>query len=293
MKKPEDYKCHSSLEHYILANVRVADRDKVIFKKEDLIKIFEDAGFTPWTKYRCTYYSKDGVTTNTTSNWTFNNDVTLNWICNVFLMNIKTNAKIRYEGFKCFGDFVLYELLENYYHWSENGSYFLSQWELNEGVTFKQVLNEFVPRMYECLKEHIEQSVIKITLKNKKQKIKENKQSIENDVDLKIMSYCDELKKSDFEITFEENPQNNISKKFTILKKFVGYNGMINPQIEIRKNINGNYDILTNICKENDFDKFRQLPKDGEKIINILDALIGDYIKLPVKLIHSNINILI
>lgn len=293
MKKPEDYKCYSSLEHYILANVRIADRDKVIFKKEDLIKIFEDAGFTPWTKYRCTYYSKDGVTTNTTSNWTFNSDVTLNWICNVYLMNIKTNAKIRYEGFKCFGDFVLYELLENYYHWSENGSYFLSQWELNEGVTFNKVLNEFVPRMYECLKEHIEQAVIKITLKNKKQKIKENKQSIENDVDLKIMSYCDELKKSGFEITFEENPQNNISKKFTILKKFIGYNGMINPQIEIRKNLNGNYDILTNICKENDFDKFRQLPKDGEKIINILDALIGDYIKLPDKLIHSNINILI
>ena len=293
MKKPEDYKCHSLLEHYSLSNVHIADRNKVIFKKEDLTKIFEDAGFTPWTLYRCTYYSKDGVTTNTTSNWNLNNDVTLNLICHVLLMNIKTKTKIRYEGFKWFGEFVLYELLENYYHWSENGSCFLSQWELNEGVTFKQVLNEFVPRMYECLKEHIEQAVIKITLKNKKQKIKENKQSIENDVDLKIMAFCDELKKSGFEITFEENPQNNISKKFTILKKFIGYNGMINPKIEIRKNIKGNYDILTNICNENDFDKFRQLPNDCEKIVNILDALIGDYITLPVKLIHSNINILI
>jgi hypothetical protein len=139
------------------------------------------------------------------------------------------------------------------------------------------------------LKEHIEQAVAKVSLDNKKRIIKQKKQTIESDVDLKLMDLMDELKKFDFKTEVQNVSQNSICKIYTIKKIFGGYTGMINPTISIRKNISGSYDISTNINCDAEFDKYRKLPNNGERIVEVVNKLLGDYKTLPIILNHANI----
>jgi hypothetical protein len=190
---------------------------------------------------------------------------------------------------KYFGEFVLYEMIEKYFHWGEWRiiSYEHSGWLLNDGVTFDQIREEFVPQVYEWLKEHIEQAVSKVSLDNKKRVIKQKKQTIESDVDLKLMDLMDELKKFEFKTEVQNVTQNSICKIYTIKKIFGGYTGMINPTISIRKNINGSYDISTNINCDAEFDKYRKLPNNGDRIVEIVNMLLCDFKTLPIFLNHS------
>jgi hypothetical protein len=64
---------------------------------------------------------------------------------------------------------------------------------------------------------------------------------------------------------------------------------MINPTISIRKNISGSYDISTNINCDAEFDKYRKLPNNGERIVEVVNKLLGDYKTLPIILNHANI----
>lgn len=298
MKKPEDYKCYELLKNWTewAAFQRFyAARNYDLFTKEELEKIFVDAGFSAKQQpgYTYIYYANGDVETEHRHGISYDKNIDLNTVANIVLVNKVTKAKVRYGGFKYFGAFACYELIENYFHWKpkeKNG------WEgdcfvFNDGVTFEQIRKELVPKLLDCLKEHISQTLTKVALDNKKREIKSKKQTIESDIDLKILNYCDDLKTMGFDCTSVDNPQNNISKKYTIMKSFVGYNGMIDPRVEIRKDINGKYDILTNITATNDFDKIRKLPDDGIRIIEILNELLCGYKTLPRKLVHSNINI--
>lgn len=292
MKKPEEYKCHEIMQKYSNSHSHEDFlRDcEIIFKHEDIEKIFNECGFTSYkrTGYSYLHYRKDGVTTNVRF-WDLNSDVKLRDINSMYLINEVTKAKIRFGSLKYFGEFVLYEMIERYFHWSEWCviSYVHSGWVLNDGVTFDQIREEFVPQVYEWLKEHLEQAITKVSLDNKKRVIKQKKQAIESDSDLKIMDCMDDLKKFGFMTEVQTNPSTNISKIFTIKKLFHNYTGMINPSITIRKNISGSYDISTNINQDAEFDKIRKLPNDGDRIVEIVNMILGDFKTLPTNLKHA------
>lgn len=292
MKKPEEYKCHEIMIKYSNSHSHEDFQcdNEIIFKHEDLEKIFIDCGFTPYkrTGRSNLHYHKDGVSTNERF-WDFIKDVRLREINEMYLINEVTKAKVRYGSLKYFGEFVLYEMIEKYFHWGQWS--FISTthdgWVLNDGVTFDQIREEFVPQVYEWLKEHLEQAVTKVSLDNKKRVIKQKKQAIESDSDLKIMDLMDDLKKFGFMTEVQTNPSTNISKFFTIKKLFHNYTGMINPSITIRKNISGSYDISTNINQDAEFDKIRKLPNDGDRIVEIVNMILGDFKTLPTNLKHA------
>lgn len=294
MKKPEEYKCHEIMTKYSNSHSHEDFQfgNEIIFKQEDLEKVFKDCGFTPYknTGHSNLHYHKDGVSTNERF-WDFSKDVRLREINEMYLINEVTKAKVRYCSLKYFGEFVLYEMIEKYFHWGQWCiiSYEHSGWILNDGVTFDKIREEFVPKVYEWLKEHIEQAVTKVSLNNKKRVIKQKKQAIESDVDLKLMDFMDELKKFDFMTLVRNESSTSICKVFTISKIFEGYTGMISPIIEIRKSINGSYDISTNINMDAKIDKIRKLPNNGDRIIEIINMLLGDFKTLPIKLKHTNI----
>lgn len=292
MKKPEEYKCHEIMLKYSNSHSHEDFQcgSEIIFKHEDLEKIFNDCGFTSYrsTGHSAVHYHKDGVSTNERF-WDFIKDVRLREINEMYLINEVTKSKVRCGLLKYFGEFVLYEMIERYFHWGQ--WCFISTthdgWVLNDGVTFEQIRKEFVPQVYEWLKEHLVQAVQKVSLDNKKRVIKQKKQTIESDADLKIMDLMDELKKYDFKTEVQTNPSTNISKIFTIKKLFHNYTGMINPTITIRKNISGSYDISTNINQYAEFDKIRKLPNDGDRIVEIVNMILGDFKTLPTNLRHS------
>lgn len=292
MKKPEEYKCHEIMTKYSNSHSHEDFQfdSEIIFKKEDLEKVFNECGFTPYkrTGHSNLHYHKDGVSTNERF-WDFSKDVRLREINEMYLINEVTKAKVRYCSLKYFGEFVLYEMIEKYFHWGQWA--FISTthdgWILNDGVTFNQIREEFVPQVYEWLKEHIEQAVSKVSLDNKKRVIKQKKQTIESDVDLKLMDFMDELKKFDFKTEVQNVSQTSICKIYTIKKLFHNYTGMINPTITIRKNISGSYDISTNINQDAEFDKYRKLPNNGERIVEIVNMILGDFKTLPTNLKHA------
>ena len=292
MKKPEEYKCHEIMLKYSNSHSHESFLHdcEIIFKHEELEKIFNDCGFTSYkrTGRSNLHYHRDGVSTNDRF-WDFSKDVRLREINEMYLINEVTKAKVRYGSLKYFGEFVLYEMIERYFHWSEWCIICTthSGWALNDGVTFEQIREEFVPQVYEWLKEHLEQAVTKVSLDNKKRVIKQKKQAIESDSDLKIMDLMDDLKKFGFQTEVQTNSSTNISKTFTIKKLFHNYTGMINPSITIRKNISGSYDISTNINQDAEFDKIRKLPNNGDRIVEILNMILGDFKTLPTNLKHA------
>lgn len=174
MKKPEEYKCHEIMTKYSNSHSHEDFQfgNEIIFNQKDLEKIFKDCGFTSykWTGYSNIHYHKDGVSTNDKF-WDFSKDVKLREINEMYLINEVTKSKVRYGSLKYFGEFVLYEMIERYFHWSQ-WNYSCSGWVLNDGVTFNQIREEYVPKVYEWLKEHIEQAVAKVSLDNKKRVIK-------------------------------------------------------------------------------------------------------------------------
>ena len=181
MKKPEEYKCHKIMTKYSNSHSHEDFQygNEIIFKHKDLEKIFKDCGFTSykWTGHSNLHYHKDGVSTNPMF-WNFSKNVRLREINEMYLIDEVTKSKVGYGSLKYFGEFVLYEMIERYFHWSRWSSFSStgSSWALNDGVTFDQIREEFVPQVYEWLKEHIEQAVAKVSLNNKKRVIKQKKQ---------------------------------------------------------------------------------------------------------------------
>ena len=295
MKKPEEYKCHEIMKKYTSYHTHqnfATFGNEVFLKKEELNKIFQDFGFNEVGMRGSgggIRYAKDNLETEK-SWWNFKNDMTFRNIDNMQLINSVTKAKVRYGKFKYFGDFLIYEIVENYCHWAKPCSWSWDEsWVLNEGVTTKQIIDEMTPKVYEWLKEHIEQSLVKISLDNKKRIISQKKQAIESDADLKIMDLMDELKKFEFNTEVKTNTTSSISKTFVIKKLFHNYTGMINPTITIRKNISGSYDISTNINQNAEFDKIRKLPSNGDRIVEIVNMLLDGFKTLPTSLKHSSI----
>ena len=68
MKKPEEYKCHEIMLKYSNSHSHEDFQcgSEIIFKHEDLEKIFNDCGFTSYrsTGHSAVHYHKDGVSTN-------------------------------------------------------------------------------------------------------------------------------------------------------------------------------------------------------------------------------------
>lgn len=119
MKKPEEYKCHEIMKMYSNSHSHEDFRQdcEIIFKHEDLEKIFNDCVFTPYKRTGCSnlHYHKDGVSTNDRF-WDFCKDVKLREINEMYLINEVTKAKVRFGSLKYFGEFVLYEMIERYFH---------------------------------------------------------------------------------------------------------------------------------------------------------------------------------
>lgn len=292
MKKPEEYKCHEIMTKYSNSHSHedFMYNSEIIFKHEDIEKILKECGFTSYGYKGCMriHYHKDSVSTNDKF-WDCNKDVKLREINDMYFINEVTHSKVKCGSLKYFGEFILYEMIERYFHWGQWS--FISTthdgWVLNDGVTFNQIREEFVPKVYEWLKEHIEQAIAKVSLDNKKRIIKQKKQIIESDVDLKLMDLMDELKKFEFKTEVQNVTQNSICKIYTIKKLFHNYTGMINPTISIRKNISGSYDISTNINQDAEFDKYRKLPNNGDRIVEIVNMILGDFKTLPTNLKHA------
>ena len=117
MKKPEEYKCHEIMTKYSNSHSHEDFQfdSEIIFKKEDLEKVFNECGFTPYkrTGHSNLHYHKDGVSTNEHF-WDFSKDVRLREINEMYLINEVTKAKVRYCSLKYFGEFVLYEMIERF-----------------------------------------------------------------------------------------------------------------------------------------------------------------------------------
>lgn len=133
----------------------------------------------------------------------------------------------------------------------------------------------------------IEETNCRISKKNKKKKVADKINDIENEIDLKIMDLVDSW--ADKGVKYQNNDKkwlpNSVSKEFRIYKNVNGYCNFHGPEMWIRKNVNGSYSVqylLTNSYRS-ERSNWRDFKKDitAEEMESYIQGYFKDYLEIP------------
>ena len=201
------------------------------------------------------------------------NYINLRGLYSIRIVNVETRATLGYMGYADLGAYLVQTIWEKYYCKGEKLVDFskesFKEWFVNE------------------VGKAIEETNCRISKKNKKKKVADKINDIENEIDLKIMDLVDSW--ADKGVKLQNNDKkwlpNSVSKEMRIYKNVNGYCNFHGPEMWIRKNVNGSYSVqflLTNSYRS-ERSNWRDFKKDitAEEIESYIQGYFKDYLEIP------------
>lgn len=201
------------------------------------------------------------------------NYINLRGLRSIRIVNVETRSTLGYMGYADLGAYLVQTIWEKYYCKGEKLVDFSKE-------SFKEWFIEEVGKA-------IEETNCRISKKNKKKKVADKINDIENEIDLKIMDLIDSW--ADKGVKLQNNDKkwlpNSVSKEIRIYKNVNGYCNFHGPEMWIRKNVNGSYSVqyLLTDSYRNDRSNWRDFKKDitAEEMESYIQGYFKDYLEIP------------
>lgn len=201
------------------------------------------------------------------------NYISLRDLQNISIENVETRYTLGYCGYSCLGAYLVQTIWEKYYCKGTKLVDFSKE-------SFKEWLIDEVVKA-------IEDTNSRISKKNKKKKVADKINDIENEIDLKIMDLVDSLASKGVKLQNTDRKwlPKSVSKEYKIYKDVKGYGSFHGPKMWIRKNLNGSYSvqyILTN-SYSNGRSAWHDFKKDmtAEEIESYIQGYFKGYLEIP------------
>ena len=150
-------------------------------------------------------------------------------IADLEILNSKTKCALKYKG-KKLGDYLFTE-------WLKFTDYIKTD---AQRMRFDESqISEWQELFFNELESAINDTTNRMTIRNKKDTIKDNIQLIENDIDIAIQELGEEAQKYDFKFEIQQNPVSSATLSYSFLKDY----GILDdsPHLVIRKLKSGRY----------------------------------------------------
>ena len=191
----------------------------------------------------------------------------------ISIQNVETRCTLGYCGYSYLGAYLVQTIWEKYYCKGTKLVDFCKE-------TFKEWFIGEVDKA-------IEDTNSRISKKNKKKKVADKINDIENEIDLKIMDLVDSLASKGVKLQNSDRKwlPKSVSKEYKIYKDLKGYGSFHGPKMWIRKNLNGSYSvqyILTN-SYSNGRSAWHDFKKDmtAEEIESYIQGYFKGYLEIP------------
>lgn len=200
------------------------------------------------------------------------NYISLRNLYNIRIFNVETRATLGYCGYDDLGSYLVQTIWEKYYCKGTKLVDFSKEWLIDE------------------VGKAIEETNSRISKKNKKKKVADKINDIENEIDLKIMDLVDSWADKGVKLINSEKMllPNSVSKEYKIYKYVNGYGSFHGPKMWIRKNLNGSYSVqylLTNTYRS-ERSGWRYFKKDitAEEMESYIQGYFKGYFEIPVEI---------
>ena len=150
-------------------------------------------------------------------------------IADLEILNSKTKCALKYNG-KQLGDYLFIEWLKFTDYLTTDAK----QMKFDESR-----ISEWQELFFKELESAINETTNRMTIRNKKDTIRDNIQLIENDIDIAIQELGEEAKKHDFVFNVTQNPVSSATLSYSFLKDFNILDD--SPHLVIRKLKSGKY----------------------------------------------------
>lgn len=193
---------------------------------EDFFNFFKDNGF----KYeQCGSWTNDiiEVHTNYYEDESYNSTSNISSIHRINIANKKTGFALKYKQQEP-GTF-----LSNFFYEK------CSDWDGTPKKLNYTIPEDWKEQFFNAFKTMLDETTTRISLKNKKDSVKDSLQQIENDIDYAILDAVDEMAGTGVYLSKINNEINSVSITYNIKKDVV--NLYKNPYLSIRKLKNGKY----------------------------------------------------
>lgn len=150
-------------------------------------------------------------------------------IADLEILNSKTRCPLKYNG-KQLGDYLFIEWLKFTDYLTTDAK----QMKFDESR-----ISEWQELFFKELETAINETTNRMTIRNKKDTIRDNIQLIENDIDIAIQELGEEAKKHDFVFNVTQNPVSSATLSYSFLKDFNILDD--SPHLVIRKLKSGKY----------------------------------------------------
>ena len=201
------------------------------------------------------------------------NYISLRDLYRIRIFNVETRATLGYCGYADLGAYLVQTIWEKFYCRGTKLVDFTKE-------SFKEW---FIGEVGKA----IEETNSRISKKNKKKKVADKINDIENEIDLKIMDLIDSWTEKG--VKYKNSEKNwlpiSVSKEYKIYKYVNGYCGFHGPEMWIRKNVNGSYSVqymLTNSYRS-ERSSWRDFKKDitAEEMESYIQGYFKGYLEIP------------
>lgn len=199
--------------------------------------------------------------------------ISLREVYYIRIVNVDTRATLGYCGYADLGAYLVQTIWEKYYCKGTKLVDFSKE-------TFKEW---FIGELGKA----IEDTNSRISKKNKKKKVADKINDIENEIDLKIMDLVDSWADKGVKLKISEKQwlPNSVSKEYKIYKYVNGYCSFHGPEMWIRKKLNGSYSVqylLTNTYRS-ERSTWLDFKKDmtAEEMESYIQGYFKGYLEIP------------
>lgn len=226
--------------------------------KESFIQFLNDHNCINASNGRSRYWDNGTVTVSIYLDNDY--DAEISQIAGLEILNSKTKCALKYNG-KQLGDYLFIE-------WLKFTDYIKTD---AKRMRFDESrISEWQELFFKELESAINETTNRMTIRNKKDTIKDNIQLIENDIDIAIQELGEEAKKYDFEFNVTQNPVSSATLSYSFLKD---YNILDDsPHLVIRKLKSGKYTMFYYDFEIHDTTNWLTI-KDGTTAAEIVDYI--------------------
>lgn len=195
--------------------------------KESFIQFLNDHNCINTSNGRSSYWDNGTVTVKIYLDNDY--DAEISQIADLEILNSKTKCALKYKG-KQLGDYLFIE-------WLKFTDYITTD---AKRMTFDESrISEWQELFFKELESAINETTNRMTIRNKKDTIRDNIQLIENDIDIAIQELGEEAKKYDFVFTVSQNPVSSATLSYSFFKDCNILDDA--PHLVIRKLKSGKY----------------------------------------------------
>ena len=236
---------------------RLSERPSYI-NKDSFIQFLKDHNFTNASNGKSRYWDNGTVTVQIYLDNDYNEEIYQ--IADLEILNSKTKCALKYNG-KQLGDYLFTE-------WLKFTDYITTD---AKRMKFDESrISEWQELFFKELESAINETTNRMTIRNKKDAVRDNIQLIENDIDIAIQELGEEAKKNDFEFTVTQNPVSSATLSYSFLKDFDILDD--SPHLVIRKLKSGKYTMFYYDFEIHDTTNWFNI-KDGTTAEEIVDYI--------------------